>query len=205
MEVRLHGQRTAKRQPVTVELSAVPVRVSYDPADRLTPPTGHVVRQVSWAVMVQIVDCAWEPWVLWTDWPVRQAAAAQRVFQMYRQRWEIEDSLKFTKECVDWEAVQVLDLRGIRMVVALAWVAAGFLYSLGISLEWEEVRLLARLGRWEERKNRPPGRIVLARGLARLLDMLATEAWLAQYERERGTLPPQVAAFLRRGAPPPEL
>jgi hypothetical protein len=205
MEVRLTGQRTAKRQPVTVQLSAVRVRVSYDPADRRTPPTGQVVRQGSWAVLVRIEDCAWEPWVLWTDWPVRRPEEAQRVFQMYRQRWGIEDSLKFTKECVDWEAVQVLDLRGIRMLVTLAWVAAGFLYSLGISLEWEEVRLLARLGGWEERKDRPPGRIVLARGLARLFDMLATQAWLAQYQHEHGALPPQLAAFLRRGTPPGEL
>ena len=88
------------------------------------------------------------------------------------------------------------------MLVALAWVAAGFLYSLGINLEWEEVRLLARLGGWEERADRPPGRIVLARGLARLLDMLATEVWLAQYQREQGALPPQIAAFLRQGKPP---
>jgi hypothetical protein len=163
------------------------------------------VRQAGWALVVQIEDCAWEPWVLLTDWPVRRPAEAQRVFQMYRQRWGIEDNLKFTKECVEWEAVQVLDLRAIRMLVALAWVAAGFLYSLGISLEWEEVRLLARLGGWEERKNRPPGRIVLARGLARLLEMVATEAWLAPYQREHGALPPQIAAFLRRGKPPSEL
>jgi hypothetical protein len=205
MEVRLTGQRTAKRQPVTVQLSAVPLRVSYDPASRTEPSTGWVARQRGWAVVVQIEECVWEPWVLLTDWAVTGPEEAQRVFQMYRQRWAIEDSLKFTKECVDWEAVQVLDLRGIRMLVALAWVAAGFLYSLGISLEWEEVRLLARLGGWEARKNRRPGRIVLARGLARLLDMLATEAWLAQYEREQGPLPPQIAAFLRRSAPPPEL
>ena len=40
------------------------------------------------------------------------------------------------------------------------------------------------------------GGIVLARRLARLLDMLATEAWLAQYQRDQGPLPPQIAAFL---------
>jgi len=101
--------------------------------------------------------------------------------------------------------VQGLDRRAMRMLVALAWVAAGFLYCLGISLEWAEVRLLARLGGWEARQNRKPGRIVLARKLARLLDMRATEAWLTQYQREQGTLPPQIAAFLQRGTPPDEL
>ncbi len=91
------------------------------------------------------------------------------------------------------------------MLVALAWVAAGFLYELGVNLEWPEVRLLARLGGWEERPDRPPGRIVLARGLARLLDLLATEAFLTNYEEQEGRLPPNIAAFLRRGSPPATL
>jgi len=57
-----------------------------------------------------------------------------------------------------WEEIQLLDLEGIRMLVALAWVAAGFLYQLGVTLQWESVYLLARLGGWEPRPNRPPGR-----------------------------------------------
>jgi hypothetical protein len=61
---------------------------------------------------------------------------------MYRQRWAVEDSFKFTKEILGWEEVQLLDLEGIRTLLALAWVAAGFLYELGVTLEWEEVRLL---------------------------------------------------------------
>jgi hypothetical protein len=34
----------------------------------------------------------------------------------------------------------------VRLLVALGWVAAGFLYELGVTLEWEEVRLLRRWG-----------------------------------------------------------
>jgi hypothetical protein len=49
-----------------------------------------------------------------------------------------------TKECLGWEEVQVLDLRGIGTLVAMAWVAVGFLYQLGVTLEWAEVQLLAR-------------------------------------------------------------
>jgi hypothetical protein len=66
--------------------------------------------------------------------------------------------------------VQVLAFDAVRTLVALGWVAAGFLYELGVTLEWAEVRLLARLGGGEERATRPPGKIVLTRGLRRLLD-----------------------------------
>ncbi len=52
-----------------------------------------------------------------------------------RRRWNIEDSFKVAKECLDRKEVQVLDLRGIRTRVALAWVAADFLYQLGVTLE----------------------------------------------------------------------
>jgi hypothetical protein len=54
---------------------------------------------------------------------------------MYRQRWAVEDSFKFTKDVLGWEEVQRLELEGIRTLLALAWVAAGFLYELGITLE----------------------------------------------------------------------
>ena len=57
--------------------------------------------------------------------------AALHIFQMYRQRWEVEDSFKFTKECLGWEEVQLLDLEAIRMLVGLAWVAAGFCIGWG--------------------------------------------------------------------------
>jgi hypothetical protein len=115
---------------------------------------------------------------------------------MYRQRWAVEDSFKFTKEALGWEEVQLLDFEGIRTLVALAWVAAGFLYELGVTLEWEEVRLLARLGGWAERKDNRPGKIVLTRGLRRIADMLATQAFLEHYRKEHGALPPKIAAWL---------
>jgi hypothetical protein len=74
---------------------------------------------------------------------------------MYRQRWAVEDSFEF-KGVLGWEEVQLLGLKGIRTLLALAWVAAGFLYELGVTLEWEEVKLLARLGGWVKRKDNPP-------------------------------------------------
>jgi hypothetical protein len=92
--------------------------------------------------------------------------------------------------------VQVLDLEAIRALVALAWVAAGFLYDLGMTLEWAEVRLLARLGGWVERRDYPPGKQVLTLGVQRLLSMLATQAILHTERQQYGTLPPRIARML---------
>lgn len=111
-------------------------------------------------------------------WDVASEAQVLRIFQMYRQRWSMEDSFKFTKGCLGWEEVQLLDLDGIRMLVALAWVAAGFLYQLGVSLEWEVVQVIAKLDGWEPRPDWPPGKLTLTRGLRRILDMLTTNAVL---------------------------
>src|SRR5437867_12871990 len=59
-----------------------------------------------------------------------------------------------------------------------------------------EVRLLARLGGWEPRADRPPGRTILTRGLQRLLHRWATDAILADEVRRHGRLPPRLAALL---------
>ncbi len=109
--------------------------------------------------------------------------------------WAVEDGFKFTKDCLGWEDVQVLNLER-RTLAALAWVVAGFLYELGVTLEWAEVQLVARLGGWVPHKDREPGKIVLTRGLRRLLERLATEAILTVYLKEQGALPIKIAALL---------
>ncbi len=134
-----------KKQPVQVELAACPLRVSYWTNVRRQGPGKLVTRDV-WLVQVRVLGVDWDPWLLLTDWPVTDAASAVRIFTMYRQRWSVEDSFKFLKTCLGWEEVQLLDLRGIRTLVALAWVAAGFLFNLGVTFEWAEVQLLAKLG-----------------------------------------------------------
>jgi len=200
--VRKRGQRYLKRQPCTVRIAACPVRVHY-PLDvrgrRTSPKRG----KDAWLVVVSVENVEWEPWLLLTDWPVTDAASAVRVFQMYRQRWAVEDCFKFTKEVLGWEDVRLLDLDAIRTLVALGWVAAGFLYELGVSLEWPEVQLLGRLGGWVPRKDRPPGKTALSRGLQRLLDHLATAAILRDEIARHGALPPRLAALLGQAAPPP--
>ncbi len=114
--------------------------------------------------------------------------------------WVTEDCFKFTKQVLGWEEVQLLELEAVRTLVALGWVAAGFLYELGVTLEWPEVRLLARLGGWRERKDRPPGKITITRGLQRLLDHWATDAILRDEIARFGPLPPRIAALLHRPA-----
>ncbi len=51
-----------------------------------------------WLVQVLVLDTTLEPWWLITDWPVETEAEAMRIFCMYRQRWAIEDSFKFTRD-----------------------------------------------------------------------------------------------------------
>ncbi|MHB1134644.1 MAG: transposase [Chloroflexota bacterium] len=201
MEVRKRGQRSAKVQAVEVVVSACRIRVSYQPGMR-EGASGEAKTKEVWLVEVRLEDTAMEPWLLLTDWPVEDEGAAFTVFRMYRQRWAVEDAFKFTKEVLGWAEVQLLNLEGVRTLVALGWVAAGFLYELGVSLEWPETRLLARLGAWEERPNRPPGKIILTRGLQRLLANMATNAILADEIKRYSALPPRIAALLGIDQPP---
>lgn len=190
LEVRLKGQRHARRQRVTAHLSAVPIRV-YAPDD-------HTQTKPVWIVKVEIEGAASDPWYLLTDWPVTTEAEAVRIFRFYRRRWAVEDTFKFVKTCFGAEDVQMLHLEASRRLVAFAWVAAGFLFHLGLTLEDVEVQLLARLGGWEPRANRPPGKVILTRGLRRLLDRLATDAILQDHLDEYGDLPPFVKRILSR-------
>ncbi len=197
--VRQTGQERPKLQPVTATIAAVPLVVAYREEAR-TRPDGAERERACWLVEVRLGRVAQEAWWLLTDRPVATAEQAIEVFRMYCQRWAIEDAFKVGKTCFGWEAVQLLAYDAVRLLVALGWVAVGFLFALGVTLEWGEVRLLRRLGGGEDRPNRPPGKIVLTRGLRRLLDHLATEAILADEVRRRGGLPPRIAAMLGRPA-----
>jgi hypothetical protein len=106
------------------------------------------------------------------------------------------------KHCLGWEDVQVLALAAVRTLVALGWVAAGFLDELGVTLEWPEGRLLSPLGAGELRADRPPGRRVLTRGLRRLLDLFAAQAILADEVRQHGEWPRRAGAPPRRAPRP---
>lgn len=163
MVVRKEGQPREKLQAVTAVVAACPLVLRYQHAARMTAP-GEWRERAIWLVEVRLAHVTSDPWWLVTDRPVTTAEAATEIFRMYRQRWAIEDAFKIGKQCLGWEEVQVLDFDAVRLLVALGWVAAGFLYELGVTWEWEEVRLLRRLGGGEERANRPPGKIILTRG-----------------------------------------
>jgi len=197
MVVRLRGQRWEKRQPVSVGLSSCPVRLTYHSnVRRLGEGEGVELTKQLWLVQVVVLDSHMEPWYLLTDWPVDSARQASRIFQMYRQRWAVEEAFQFLKMCVGWETVQVLDLEGVRTLVALAWVAAGFLYEIDGSWEWVDVELLAKLGGFEPHKGRKPGKKILLWGLQRVLDYMVTQALLRQHKAATGSIPPGVAALL---------
>jgi hypothetical protein len=200
MVVKKAGQRRPKRQPVTAAVAAVPLVVPYRRHAAAGEEAGG--ERACWLVVVTVAGTALEPWWLLTDRPVETAEQAAEIFRMYCQRWAIEDAFKFAKQCLGWEDVQVLGYDAVRLLVALGWVAAGFLFELGATLEWPEVRLLRRLGGGEERGDRPPGKGVLTRGLRRLVDLLAAEAILADEARRYGGLPPRIAALLGRSSAP---
>ena len=204
MEVKRGKQVRPKKQPVQVELAACPLRLTYWTNVR-RKTQGQLLTRDVWLVQVHVIGVDWDPWLLLTDWPVTDAQSALRIFIMYRQRWSVEDSFKFLKTCLGWEDVRLLDLEGIRTLVALGWVAAGFLFNLGVTFEWAEVQLLAKLGAWEPHKDRKPGKITLLRGLGRLLEMLATQAMLSGYAAQHQGLPPKITALLHGWQPPGDL
>jgi hypothetical protein len=197
--VQKRGQPQPKLQPATAIVSAAPLAVRWTPG-RHTLEEGPAPSKRCWFVEVRLEHVAQDPWWLLTDRPVETAEQASEIFRMYCQRWAIEDAFKVAKTCLGGEDVQVLAYEAVRLLVALGWVAAGFLCALGVTLEWREVRRLRRLGGGEDRPHRPPGKIVLTRGLRRLLDLLALEAILAAEERDHGALPPRIAAMLARTA-----
>jgi len=204
MVVRLHGQKWEKRQGVRVDLSSCHVRLSYEPDVRRVLPEGEsprerVTRQL-WLIKVVVIDSYMQPWYLLTDWPANTPQQAARIFQMYRQRWSVEEAFQFLKMCIGWEEVQVLDLESVRTLVALGWVAAGFLYEIDGGWEWVDVELLAKLGGFEPHKGRKPGKKILLWGLQRVLDYMVTQALLRQHKAATGSIPPAVAALLGQQA-----
>jgi hypothetical protein len=205
LEVQRGKQRHPKRQPVKVDIAVCPIRLTYATGVRRKAP-GELVSKDLWLVQVQVLGTTQAPWWLLTDWPVEDEQSAMRIFIMYRERWAAEDSFKVTKECLGWEEeVQVLDWQALQTLVALAWVTAGFLYQMGVTFQWAEVQLIAKLGGWEAHKDRKPGKITLMRGLSRLVEMLSTQAVLSRYAIEHEGLPPNIAAFLQGWSPSNEV
>ena len=103
---------------------------------------GKPVTREVWLVEVRVLAVDWEPWLLLTDWPVTMPRVQCVSFPCIANA-QCGGSFKFLKICLGWEEVQLLDLARDRTLVALAWVAAGFLFDLGVTFDWVEVQLLA--------------------------------------------------------------
>lgn len=188
------GQARPKRQPVTVALRSCPLLMPV----RWRPTPGAPEERWEhpcWLVEASMHTTDLEPWWLLTDRPVETEQDATTIVRMYAQRWAIEDTFKLVKDALGQETVQVLGYDAVRMLDALAWVAQAYLEDLGVRLDHPAIRFLRRLGGGEDRRNRPVGRAILLRGLQRLLDLLVTQALLADAQ-QAGALPPHIAAFL---------
>lgn len=107
-------------------------------------------------------------WTLLTSLTVSSGVEAGQVVRLYLRRWSIEDVFAWTKTALGWEDVRVLDFEALRTLVALAWVAAAYVFSLSENLDEPTVLLLAHLGGYVPHKNRPPGKKVLLLGVQRL-------------------------------------
>ena len=84
MEVKHGKQVRPKRQSVKVNLSACPLRVTYQTNVRRKGQGRQVTHEI-WVVEVRVLGTDWEPWLLVTDWPITDAQSAKRIFTMYRQ------------------------------------------------------------------------------------------------------------------------
>ena len=99
MVVQRGRQPRPKEQCVPVEVWAYSLHLAYATNVR-RGGAGEMVEQALWLVEVRLRDTKLEPWLLLTDWEVETEQAALRMFRMYRQRWAVEASFKFSEECL---------------------------------------------------------------------------------------------------------
>jgi hypothetical protein len=117
-------------------------------------------------------------WVLLTNLSIDDPAFLQHIISLYLGRWSIEDVFAWTKQALGWEQANVLDFAAFRTLVALAFVAASFVFDLGADPSQPEIKLLARLGGYVPDKKRPPGKRCLLLGLQRFAQAHITSALL---------------------------
>jgi Transposase DDE domain len=117
-------------------------------------------------------------WILLTNLPIDDPEFLKHIIALYLGRWSIEDVFAWTKQALGWEQVRVLEFSAFRTLVALAFVAASFVFDLGADPTQPDIKLLARLGGYVPHKNRPPGKKCLLLGLQRLVQAQITAALL---------------------------
>lgn len=119
-----------------------------------------------------------EGWVLLTNLAIDDPEFLKHIIALYLGRWSIEDVFTWTKQALGWEQVNVLDFSAFRTLVALAFVAASFVFDLGADSSHPDIKLLARLGGYVPDKKRPPGQRCLLLGLQRFAQAQITHTLL---------------------------
>jgi len=129
-------------------------------------------------------------WVLLTNLPLESAQNAKHIVALYASRWAVEEVFAWTKTALQWEAARVLRFDAFRRLVALAWIAAAFLFELERHLEPRFIEHLAFLGGWSPRANSSPGKKVLALGLSRYFSYLLVQDYAQNMQpwKSSGTL-----------------
>lgn len=117
-------------------------------------------------------------WILLTNLPVDDPEFLKEIIALYLKRWSIEDVFAWTKQALGWEQVRLLEFSAFRTLVALAFVAASFVFDLGADASHPDIKRLARLGGYVPHKNRPPGKKCLLLGLQRFVQPHITAALL---------------------------
>ncbi len=97
-------------------------------------------------------------WVLLTNLPLESERDAKHIVALYASRWATLEIFAWTKTALEWEAARVLRFDAFRRLVALAWIAAAFLFELERHLEPRLIEHLAFLGGWTPRANGSPGK-----------------------------------------------
>ena len=121
-------------------------------------------------------------WVLLTNLPLESDRDAKHIVALYASRWAIEEIFAWTKTALEWEAARVLSFDAFKRLVALAWIAAAFLFELELHLEPRFIEHLAFLGGWTPRANASPGKKVLALGLSRYFSFLLVQDYSSRMQ-----------------------
>lgn len=195
MKVKKGKQTKARKQTVIAEISATrilyPRRLTY----KLEKEMKNKFMEVS-LVKIELKNTNIKPLYLITDWEITDAEKAKEIAMMYLQRWGIEENFKFLKEIIGYEQIQLLKFEAVKNLMALGCVAAQYLYHKVASMDWPEIKLLAKLGGYVTKKNTKPGIRTITWGLQKIIDKLLADIVLEQYIKENGALPKKIQDML---------
>lgn len=93
--------------------------------------------------------------------------------------------------------MRLLEFKAVQTLVAMAWIAAAYAFTLGERLDAPVVRLLAHLGGYVPHKDRSPGKKTLLLGVQRLAAAYLAQTLTAQDARSP-SMEEVLSGFFRR-------